>query len=87
MRVLGGRIVEQQFVVKGGEGDESARQNWGKVTCSNIPPSDLILTNKNVYESGGCTFINDSLGGQTEKANANAVECECPSLCARRLLT
>jgi len=62
MRVLRGRIVEQQFVVKGGEGDESARQNWGKVTCSNIPPSDLILTNKNVYESGGCTFINDSLG-------------------------
>ena len=78
MRVLRGRIVEQQFVVKGGEGDESARQNWGKVTCSNIPPSDLILTNKNVYESGGCTFINDSLGGQNgrQRRSARAMECE-----------
>ncbi len=62
MRVLQGQIVEQQYVVRGGEGDESARRNWNKIVCSNIPASDLTLTHRSVYSTGGCTFINDSLG-------------------------
>ena len=62
MRVLQGRIVEKQYIVRGGEGDESAKCNWNKITCANIPPTDLIKSHENVYTEGGCTFINDSLG-------------------------
>jgi cysteine dioxygenase len=62
MRVLGGRIVEKQYIVRNGEGDLAAKCNWNKMTCSNIPPSDLIKSHENIYEEGGCTFINDSLG-------------------------
>ena len=62
MRVLTGQIIEQQFVVKGGEGDQAAKCNWSKMCATNIPASDLTLTHKNEYKAGGCTFINDSLG-------------------------
>jgi hypothetical protein len=62
MRVLSGKIVEKQYIVRNGEGDASAECNWNKITCTNIPPSDLIKSHENVYETGGCTFINDSLG-------------------------
>jgi len=62
MRIVQGRLIEQQYIVRNGEGDASAQQNWNKMTCSNIPPSDLIVTHRNVYETGGTTFINDSLG-------------------------
>ena len=62
MRVLQGKIIEKQFIVRNGEGDQSAKCNWNKVVCSNVPPSDLIKSNENIYQEGGCTFINDSLG-------------------------
>lgn len=62
MRVLGGQVREQQYVVAGGEGDAGAASNWNKIVSSNIPPSDLTLTNEKVYPTGGCTFINDALG-------------------------
>lgn len=62
LKVLRGEILERQYVVKNGEGDASAKCNWNKVTCSNVPPSDLIQSHTNVYSAGGCTFINDSLG-------------------------
>lgn len=62
MRVIEGEIIERQFVVKGGEGDQAAKCNWNKMVSSNIPASDLTLTHKNEYKAGGCTFINDSLG-------------------------
>lgn len=63
LRVLSGEIVEQQFIVKDGEGDLDGKANWNQMpACANIPASSLILTNRNVYTEGGCTFINDSLG-------------------------
>ena len=62
MRILQGKVVETQYIVRNGEGDQSAKCNWNKMTCSNIPPSDLIKSNENIYTEGGCAYINDSLG-------------------------
>lgn len=62
LRVVAGKVIEQQYVIKGGEGDLSAQCNWNKLVSTKIPASDLTLTHTNEYAAGGVTFINDSIG-------------------------
>jgi hypothetical protein len=71
MRVLSGSIVEQQYTVKGGEGDATVMDKCSKVdeAPTSMPLSDLIPTHRNMYDAGGCTFINDTLGGLRHSAH------------------